>query len=225
MLTTLIFITSIALGGFIIFDLVENAKAKKTERQAEEARITLEKRKKAEEKRLQMVDAYKAEFDNLVSSYGSCTTDVLLSSSEATVFNHLFIFEESSMIVLRGEHIPFSKVLGFALNDEAETIVHNEIQYKTTTKTSTGSMLGRAAVGGAILGGVGVLAGAATSKKESTTLPTRGHLTSTTKHNYTLFVNLDDLSSPTREINLGSDIRQVQNIANIFNIIVQRNKI
>lgn len=224
MLTALIVITSIALGGFVIYDLAENANEKRTARQAEEARIALEEKRKAEEKRMQVESAYKAKFDGLVSSYGSCTTDILLGSSKTDVDSHMYIFEESSMLVLKGEHIPFSKVLGFALNDDSETIVHNETQYTSTTKTSTGSMLGRAVVGGVLLGGVGALAGATTAKKETVTVPSNATSTSTTKHRYVLFVNLDDLSNPTREIKLGSDTKRAHNIANIFNIIIQRNQ-
>ena len=111
------------------------------------------------------------------------------------------------MLVMKGEEIPFSKVLGFALNDDTETIVQNTTQYTSTTKTSTGSMLGRAVVGGVLLGGVGALAGASTAKKETTTVPTIGTSTSTTKHHYVLYLSLDDLSNPTREIKLGSDTK------------------
>lgn len=224
MLTVLIVITSIALGGFVIYDIAENANEKRAARQAEEARIALEKKRMAEEKRMQEESAYKAEFDGLVSLYGPCTTDILLGSNKTDVNSHFFIFEESSMLVLKGEQIPFSKVLGFALNDDTETIVHNETQYTSTTKTSTGSMLGRAVVGGALLGGVGALAGATTAKKETVTVPSYANSSSTTKHHYALFVNLNDLSNPTREIKLGSDTKRAHNIANIFNIIIQRNQ-
>jgi len=224
MLTALIVITSIALAGFVIYDLAENANEKKEARQAEEARIAQEKRLKAEEEKRQIESAYKAKVDGLVASYGPCTADLLLGSRQMEVNDHLFIFEDSSTLVLKGEVIPFSKVLGFALNDDTETIVHNETQYTSTTKTSTGSMLGRAVVGGVLLGGVGALAGATTAKKETITTPSVGSTTTTTKHRYVLFVNLDDLSNPTREIKLGSDTKRAHNVANLFNIIIQRNQ-
>jgi hypothetical protein len=224
MLTVLIIITSIALGGFVIYDLAENANEKREARKSEEARIASEARRKAEEKRLQVESAYNDKFEGLVSSYGPCTTDILLGNSKTDFDSHLYIFEASSMLVLKGEQIPFSKVLGFALNDESETIVRNEAQYTSTTKTATGNMLGRAVVGGVLLGGVGALAGATTAKKETVTTPINATSTSTTMHRYILYVNLDDLSDPTREIRLGSDTKKAQNIANIFNIIVQRNQ-
>lgn len=224
MLTALIVITSIALGGFVIYDVVEYANEKKAAHQAEVARIVQEKRLKAEEEKRKRESAYKSKVDGLVASYGPCTADILLGLRDTEVNEHLFIFEDSSTLVLRGEVIPFSKVLGFTLNDDTETIVHNETQYTSTTKTSTGSMLGRAAVGGVLLGGIGALAGATTAKKETITAPFVGSTTTTTRHRYVLFVNLDDLGNPTREIKLDGDTKRAHNVANLFNIIVQRNQ-
>ncbi len=224
MLTALIILTSIAICGFVIFDLIEIISKKNAARQVEEERIALKIRQEDEENKKQVESAYKASFDEYVSLYGICTTDILLSSPSTSVYNHLYVFEESSMLILNGERIPFAKILAFSLNDDSETIVHNETQYTSTTKTSTGSMLGRAMVGGVLLGGVGALAGATTAKTESVTVPSSGYSTSTTRHRYVLFINLDDLSNPTREIVLGEDTKHAYNVANIFNIIIQRNK-
>ena len=221
MLTALIIITSVVLGGFVINDLAENANEKRAVRQAEEARVAQEKRLKKEEEKRQIESSYKAKIDEFMASYGPCTADLLLGSRKTEVNDHLYVFEDSSNLILKGEVIPFSRVLGFALNDDSETIVHNETQYTSTTKTSTGSMLGRTVVGGVLLGGIGALAGATTAKKETITTPSAG--STTTKHRYVLFVNLDDLSNPTREIKLGSDTKCAHNVANIFNIIIQRN--
>ena len=222
MLTALIVVTSIVLGGFVFYDLAENANEKKVVREAEEARIAQEKRLKAEEEKKQAELAYKEKIDGLVASYGQCTSDILLGSRGTEINDHLLIFEDSSTLVLKGEVIPFSKVLGFALNDDSETLVHNETQYSSTTKTSTGSMFGRAVVGGVLFGGVGALAGATTAKKETITTPSTSSTMTMTKHRYVLFVNLDDLGNPTREIKLGRDTKRAHNVANIFNIIIQR---
>lgn len=224
MLTALIVIVSIALAGFIIYDLVENANEKKAVQKEERLRSAQQRQREEEEKKRQEEAAFTAKMDSLVASYGQCTSDIYLWGKNTNLENHILIFEEGSMLVVKGEEIPFSKVLGFALNDDTETIVQNTTQYTSTTKTSTGSMLGRAVVGGVLLGGVGALAGVSTAKKETTTVPTIGSSTSTTKHHYVLYLQLDDLSNPTLEIKLGSDTKKAQSVASIFNIIIQRNK-
>lgn len=224
MITALIVIVFISLAGFIIYDLAENASEKKAIQKEERLKIARQRQLEEEEKRRQEEAAFTAKLDSLEASYGQCTSDIYLWGKNSNLENHILIFEEGSMLVMKGEEIPFSKVLGFALNDDTETIVQNTTQYTSTTKTSTGSMLGRAVVGGVLLGGVGALAGASTAKKETTTVPTVGTSTSTTKHHYVLYLSLDDLSNPTREIKLGSDTKKAQNVASIFNIIIQRNK-
>lgn len=224
MITALIVIVFISLAGFIIYDLAENASEKKAIQKEERLKIARQRQLEEEEKRRQEEAAFTAKLDILEASYGQCTSDIYLWGKNSNLENHILIFEEGSMLVMKGEEIPFSKVLGFALNDDTETIVQNTTQYTSTTKTSTGSMLGRAVVGGVLLGGVGALAGASTAKKETTTVPTVGTSTSTTKHHYVLYLSLDDLSNPTREIKLGSDTKKAQNVASIFNIIIQRNK-
>ena len=62
------------------------------------------------------------------------------------------------------------------------------------------------------------------AKQNTTTTPT-GKTTTTTKtrHNYVIFINVDDLSNHTRKLNIGDDVEKLNNITNILNIILQRN--
>ena len=60
------------------------------------------------------------------------------------------------------------------------------------TRTKTGSMLGRAAVGGLLTGGVGAIIGGATAKKESIISPTEIH----TEHTYNILVTTKNISNP-----------------------------
>ena len=91
----------------------------------------------------------------------------------------------------------------------------------STTKTPTGNMLGRTVVGGVLLGGVGALAGASTSKKETTTSSLGQSIEE--KHDYTLYINVDSLSSPIEKVNFGKNINELQETAAILNIIIKRN--
>lgn len=223
-LNALIVIVAIVLVGFLCYDLAEihhkklEAKEKERLKKKEERSAELKAiREKAEQ-------AYAVAYGSLVKKYGEPTTSYQLGTDDTKTNSYLYVFEGPKIVSLKDEIIPFKSILGFSLNDDSETVMHNETSYVSTTSTNTGSMIGRAAVGGILLGGVGALAGATTAKKETITKPTVAMTTTTVKHKYSLFLNLDDLSNPTRELKLGSDTTKAQTVANIFNIIVQRNK-
>ena len=224
MINALIILVSIALVGFVGYDLIENDKKKKAVA-LEERRARAAERDAVEKAQKEKAEAeYAAEYGKLVSEYGEATNYFVLGLDKTKISNYLYVFEEPAVICLKGEIIPFKKILGFNLNDDSETIMKNETSLHSTTTTKTGSMLGRAAVGGILLGGVGALAGATTAKKETVTVPSTTQTSSTVKHKYILFLNVDDLASPIREIKLGTDTAKAQTIANVFNVIVQRNK-
>lgn len=160
---------------------------------------------------------FETEYQLLLDKFGDCTVDVKLGITDVYVESRLFVFEKSQMIVLFGIEYKFSDILGFSLVDDAtsETITTSA----GDSKTSTGNMLGRAVVGGILTGGLGAVAGAATAKKNITTNATSQ--TSTT-HKYTMYVNVNSLSSPTITIRIGKDSQKAHNLANLFNVIVSR---
>lgn len=190
----------------------------------EETKLKSE-RQKLEKERIE------TEFNNtlqeLYNKYGDYTTDICIGTSKKNVKQHIYVFEDSTTIVLNGEEIAFDKILGFTLQDDSKTITTSDVaSYTSTTKTSTGSMIGRAVVGGMLTGGLGAVAGAATAKKETITTPNQNQSTTTTsiKHKYICYVNVNDLANPIREIFLGEDSKMAQTVANIFNVIIERNK-
>lgn len=185
----------------------------------------LKAQRELEFKKEQIETKYNNDLQKLFDKYGECTTDVCIGD-EKKIKQHIYVFENSATIVLCGEGIAFKKILGFTLQDDSKTIMTSDVaSYTSTTKTSTGSMLGRAAVG-SLFGGVGALVGASTAKKETITTPNQNQSTTTTsiKHNYICYVNVNDLTNPIREIFLGENSKKAQMIANIFNVIIERNK-
>lgn len=238
MLTFLIIITALALVGFIVYDLIENHKEKRNkERLAKETENALKLAKEQSKMREKQAELrklikraeleYNTAFEKLISTYGACSLDILLGARRFTTSNHIYFFEQGAMMVLKDEPIPFEKIIGFSLNDDAETLMKNETaSYTSTTSTSNADMLKRAVVGGIFMGGIGALAGAATAKQETVSTPSLDKTTTTIehKHKYSLYINVDSISNPTRVIELGEDIQKAQNLANVLNVIVQRNK-
>lgn len=224
MWSALIAIVAVILAIVIIVDLAEIINKKNEERMYAEEIAARDKQNKEREISKQQENSFRNDLDAFIDTFGACTADVQIGSRKTSIEDHLLIFEDSSTIVLNAEVIPFSKVLGFTLYDDKQTLIKNDTVYQSTTKTSTGSMIGRAAVGGILLGGVGALAGAATAKTETTTTPVSGGSTTTTSHIYKLFINIDDLSQPTRVIHIGASTEKAQHVVNIFNIIIKRNQ-
>ena len=105
-----------------------------------------------------------ARFDN---TYGEPTIKVLApcystyakSSSLEDISNYVLVFEPLEKISLKGKVYDFSQLTGYSVSV-------NQID-SSTTKTSLGSALGRAALGGALFGGVGALIGASTAKTDT----------------------------------------------------------
>lgn len=201
--------------GLHFFYKKKGAQEKKT------AIASLAKQRESEE-RLRIEEyEYHAVIDELVSTYGDCTLNVFLGPNPHSISSYVYFFEKGQMMVLQGEHIPFERIIGFSLNDDTETIMKNEM-YSSTTTTSTGSLLGRAVVGGVLLGGFGAIAGATTAKKETVSTPLNDETRASLKHKYTLYINIDSISNPLREIGLAEDTQKAQILTNVINVIVQR---
>jgi hypothetical protein len=214
----LIIAVSIALFIVIVASIVQSSNEKKT--------AALKVQKEREVRRAQLIQQaeadYSSAYNNLIKEHGAVTNSFLIGIDRNKTSNYLYIFEDSRVISLFDEIIPFKDILEFSLQDDAKTIMTNT-SYVSETSTNTGSMLGRAAVGGFLLGGVGTVIGATSAKKTTTTTPI-GSSTTTTTHKYTIYLNVNSLSNPIREISLGQDTKTAQTVANIFNIIINRNK-
>lgn len=224
MLNILIAIIALTLIGVIAYDFSEIYKRKNAVKEAERARVVYAEQKKKEVLIKHIESEYNTTFGNLISTYGECSLDVLLGSRKLNTSDHVYFFEQRAMMVLKNESIPFEKIIGFSLNDDTETIMKNETSYISRTSTSTGSLLGRAMIGGVLGGGLGAFAGAITAKKETISAPSWGQTTTFIKHKYSLYLNIDSISNPTRNIELGDDIQKAQILANAINVIIQRNK-
>ena len=143
--------------------------------------------------------------------YGKCSSYIQHSTW------HLYVFEHAEIIVLENETIQFKDIIGYNLVDNQVVLLSGST---STMSTSTKSMLGRAVVGGALTGGIGAVIGAATAKKDIITTPNE----QTIKHDYKIYLNLNNLSNPTRIIDIKDNTESAYKVANILNVIIERNK-
>ena len=90
--------------------------------------------------------------------YGG-TTLVIQTGIYEDKDNSILVFDCQKIIIMNGITYTYNEILDFDIN--------NQMSYKTST--STGSMLGRAVVGGVLTGGVGAFVGGATARKKTKT--------------------------------------------------------
>lgn len=152
-----------------------------------------------------------------IDLYGDCSVDIIYPGGR------FYVFEQSQIVIFTREIIPFSKIIGYNLTDNQVTISEN-VGYESKTTTSTGSMIGRAVVGGVLTGGIGAVIGATTAKKNTVTTPMQDNVVASVTHDFKIYVNLNDLSNSTIIICVGHNTDTAYQIANILNIIVERNK-
>lgn len=126
----------------------------------------------------------------------------------------ILISDSRNLIMINDNIYNFKDILTFEVKDNSTTI------FSSTSKTSTntGSMLGRAVVGGVLSGGVGSVIGGCTASKST---QTEGN--SSTIHDYSILITLNNLSTPIINLYIGKNGKIVSEITALLNIIQKRN--
>lgn len=168
-------------------------------------------------------EEFQLQLEELKRQYGDYSFDMVLGYfQENNMEKHILVFVSSKILYIANEPMPFEKIIGFELKDNQTTVTKTtSLKYKTST--NTGSMLGRAVVGGILTGGVGAVVGAATAKK-TTEVVEEGKTTTTVKHNYRITLTVDDIANPVRVIDCKYHQDKAEQIANVLNVILHRNQ-
>jgi hypothetical protein len=141
-------------------------------------------------------------------------------------YDHYIMVNESTSELMLNEHIyNFKDIINYTMTDNATVIQnHSGGEITSTSSTDTGSMLGRAVVGGVLAGGVGAAIGGSTAKRETTSSVAPSTTTSSTIHDYMIAVTVNNLSCPIERLNLGEDERNTNEICALLSVIISRNK-
>lgn len=204
------------IGG--IAAIVQNNKKEKEE--LEKA----EKKKKEEEYRLALAEQKAIEKEK---KYNELTA--MISSPDKVIeydYDHYIMVNEGTSQIMLNEHIyNFKDIINYTMSDNATVIQkHSGGEISSTSSTDTGSMLGRAVVGGVLAGGVGAAIGGSTAKRETTSSVAPTTTTSSTIHDYLIAVTVNSLSNPIERLRLGEDGRNTNEICALLSVIISRNK-
>lgn len=213
--------TGQALNFFLFFSIIAilmmglcwiSSEKRKEDLQHE---LYLQGKKDEEELKRRIDSKYNKDLENITNEYGTITKNIEIK--EKSVNDSVIIFAETKKIWMLGKIVDFKDILGCSLSDNSHT-ERGTVKYET--KTSTGSMLGRAVVGGVLTGGVGAVVGGATAKKNTITVP-QGN--DKVIHDYTVLVNVNSLENPLLRINCGKDGAKANDVIAVINVIIRQN--
>ena len=157
-----------------------------------------------EEQRQAIVAAKRAEEEKennqvkeeLTAKYGQ--PEQIVYILDTRLKNSFMVFPGAQSIYVQSKVIPYSQIVSCEVKDESYTTVTGTKQ--EVTKTSTGSMAGRAIVGAAIAGPLGAVVGGATAKKKTEVID---NTKTVTHHHYYVIITLADVSTPMVKIDCG----------------------
>ncbi len=193
------------------------------QKEKEERKAKEEKRKQDEEYQLQLAEQKEKEKEK---KYNELTA--MISSPDKVIeydYDHYIMVNESTSQIMLNEHIyKFKDIINYTMSDNATVIQkHSGGEISSTSSTDTGSMLGRAVVGGVLAGGVGAAIGGSTAKREITSSVAPTTTTSSTIHDYLIAVTVNSLSNPIERLSLGEDGGNTNEICALLSVIISRN--
>ncbi|MCD8297984.1 MAG: hypothetical protein LUC88_10475 [Prevotella sp.] len=199
------FVGLIALG--IYFRKLDKEGNEEMDKRKEEERIA------AKEALDKVIAEYESSVKDLESQYGEVTKKISLK--EHSILDDIIAFSDTKKIWICGIVYSFRDVISCTFSDNP-TVKKGKVEYKT--KTSTGNMLGRAVVGGVLMGGVGAAIGGATAKKNTVGVLQDDIII----HDYTVIINVNDIANPIVRIGCGERGSIVNEIVGLMNVIIRQ---
>ena len=184
-------------------------------RREKNRKVQIEEQREKQKRLNALRPAYQKTFNELVSKYGK--PDKIINLEVLKMNKSIIVFAEKKRIWLLGRDIPMESIIDCKIQDDEYS--YDGGSY-SETKTNTGSMLKRAAVGTLVAGAAGAVIGGATAKRTTTTFSAG----SCTGHKYYVYININDLSEPIVKIDMGSDFNRANEILGLFSVILERTK-
>ena len=206
-LYTIIYFVCLCLLG-LLFSYVLYIRGKKKRRQSELNRL------KRIEKQHHIDASYEAFKTELTNRYGSPTRtiNIFISNDDGTnQHGDILVFQQYKKVIIGKKEYDFQDILNCFHYDENE----RNVTINQTTKTTTGSMLGRAALGALTFGAAGAVVGAVTANKESTSTVDSSHIGS-----FIVKIGIKSIEEPTITLLFGSDKSKAEEVYALMQAII-----
>lgn len=152
----------------------------------------------------------------LCDKYGPVTRRIFYREScygedNLKYYKDILVFQKKKMIVFGTKEYNFETILSCSMYDKNQ----KDTPISQVTRTSTGSMLGRAAVGALTFGVAGAVVGAVTAKKESTSRVASTHTSS-----YIVKIGLKSIAEPMLTLEFDSDKSKAEEVYALMQAII-----
>jgi hypothetical protein len=192
------------------FHIEYKKRIKDLERKERLAKIRMEEQVEKE----MLTQTYTKDKNNLISKYGNPDKTIILK--ELDIKGEIIAFGDTGYVWILGTPYLMKDILDCKLSDSQRIIRGSAIH---DAKSNNRNMAKRAIVGSLIAGEAGAIIGGITSKKQTVTKYSEDKI----YHNYTIVINVNNLSNPIIEIPLGDDDNKTNEIMGFFNVIINRN--
>lgn len=181
----------------------------------EQIQLKLQKEEKTKRKVISK-EQYTQYVNELCDKYGAITRSIVYRQScygedNIKYYQDILVFQKPKMIVFGNKEYHFENILSCSMYDENQNNTH----ISQVTKTKTGSMLGRAAVGALTFGVAGAIVGAVTAKKESASTITPTHSGS-----YIVKIGIKSVKEPTVTLDFGNDKSKAEEVHALMQAII-----
>ena len=197
----------IFLGRIIIKGYLKQRDIEKKKQKAED-----ERRKKIQRK---VDNEHEGFIRELKDKYGSITRTIPFERYDddfVTHYDDILVFEQAKKIIFGKTEYEFSDILSCSMYDENQ----KDTPIAQVTRTKTGSMLGRAALGGLTLGVAGAVVGAITATKETQSSAANADYVPS----YVVKIGVKSIENPIITLHLYRDKEQADTLYAVMQTII-----
>ena len=179
----------------------------------ERKELAEQQRKEREAKIKLKTDEYSKLKQEFIDKNGEPDKTIILK--ELDINSEINVFENNKKVFILGKEYSFNEIISCQLSDNSK-VVKGKIT--AVTKSKNGNVIGRAIVGDLVAGPAGAIIGGTTASKKTEYIQGSDK----TVHDYTVIVNVDNISEPIVRIHTGGKGELTNEILGLFNIIISR---
>ena len=163
--------------------------------------------------------AYLEKEDALKARYG--TPDKVITLEQYDIDKEIRVYNEVKKVVIYALEFSYCDILECNISDDSRVKKgETTIVSSGNVKTDSSSMVGRALVGGLVGGVAGSVIGGVTAKQNTTTTSVVSHGDDVLYHDYTVWISVRNIATPSIRINVGANQALANEIYSLMTTII-----